>query len=160
MGILRETDERRNTNVRQGKAARLPGHHDTLWSTHQANGEEACALRMWRRSQGQDDGCTAGDQRFDPPRGKVSISFRLLTGRQRFSTSIAAKRRVLGETLMSTDERHAHPVSSLNEAPRYTVRMLTVFSPGHDIDGVCRMVRDSLERGIIPVISIDLSEEE
>lgn len=59
---------------------------------------------------------------------------------------------------MSTDEQHAQPVSFVNEAPLYTVRMLTLTSRGHDINGVCRMVRDSLERGIIPVITLDLPE--
>ena len=54
---------------------------------------------------------------------------------------------------MSTDEQQS------DEAPRYTVRMQGVFSPGHDINGVLRMVRDSLKSGIIPVISIDPPEE-
>lgn len=53
---------------------------------------------------------------------------------------------------MSTDEQQS------DEAPRYTVRMLGVFSPGLDINGVCRMVRDSLVHGIIPVIEIDTPE--
>ena len=53
---------------------------------------------------------------------------------------------------MSTDEQQA------DEAPRYTVRMLGVFSSGLDINGVCHVVRDSLESGIIPVIEIDTPE--
>lgn len=43
---------------------------------------------------------------------------------------------------------------------RYTVRMLQSSAPGLDINGVCRQVRDSLERGIIPVIEIDSSDHE
>ncbi len=60
---------------------------------------------------------------------------------------------------MSTDEHQARPFLSLRKAPRYTVQMLTLSSRNHDINGVCRIVRDSLERGIIPVISIDLPEK-
>ena len=55
---------------------------------------------------------------------------------------------------MSTDEK----TLNVNDAPRYTVQMGHYLSPDHDINGVCRMVRDSLERGIIPVISIDSPE--
>lgn len=53
---------------------------------------------------------------------------------------------------MSTDEQP-------EEAPRYTVRMLGTFVTDLDIDGVCHVVRDSLQSGLIPVIEIDLPEE-
>ena len=45
-----------------------------------------------------------------------------------------------------------------NSWSRYTVRMLGAFSSDLDIDGVCHVVRDSLESGIIPVIEIDTPE--
>jgi len=46
-----------------------------------------------------------------------------------------------------------------NKSPRYTVRMLLSFANGLDINGVCRRVRDSLKRGIIPVIEIETDHE-
>ena len=53
-------------------------------------------------------------------------------------------------------QRAKAEVSACDEEPttqRYTVKMLHYDSPDHDINGVCRMVRDSLEKGIIPVIA-------
>ena len=47
------------------------------------------------------------------------------------------------------------PLPTSEPSTRYTVQMLSVFCPGQDINGVCRQVRFSLERGIIPVIEID-----
>ena len=48
--------------------------------------------------------------------------------------------------------------TTTSEAPRYTVRMHQYISKGQDINGVCRRIRDSLERGIIPTIEIDQTD--
>ena len=46
-------------------------------------------------------------------------------------------------------------MSESNQELQYTVRTIQYSSSGNDINGVCRLVRDSLGRGIIPVIEID-----